>query len=131
MGWFTVGGLAGFAAGPLAVGALVGGLGLAATPLLAVPAVIAAAVAVVPQRRPGPAPAPHGPQADPGGGPDDWSRFGWLTGVVVVRSVVFYGLSAFLAVHLAVRFGFGPASRPRRSRCSPGRARRRRSPAAP
>jgi MFS transporter, FSR family, fosmidomycin resistance protein len=107
MGWFTVGGLAGFAAGPAAVGLVVGGLGLGATPLLAVPAVLAAAVALVPRRRPGPSCAGASP-AETGDGPDDWRRFGWLTGVVVVRSVVFYGLSAFLAVHLTVRFGFGP-----------------------
>jgi MFS transporter, FSR family, fosmidomycin resistance protein len=107
MGWFTVGGLAGFALGPAAVGLVVGGLGLAATPLLAVPAAVAAAVAVVPRRRPGPAAVPTDRAVV--GGRDDWRRFGWLTGVVVTRSVAFYGVSAFLAVHLTMRFGFGPA----------------------
>jgi len=113
MGWFTVGGLAGFAAGPAAVGVVVGGFGLAATPLLALPAVAAALVALVPRRRPGPvvAVAPAGGDGSPAAaeGRDDWRRFTWLAGVVVTRSVLFYGLSAFLAVHLASRFGFGPA----------------------
>ena len=107
MGWFTVGGLAGFAAGPAAVGLVVGSLGLTATPLLAVPAVAAAVVALLPRRRPGPGSVPAAPPAAQGR--DDWRRFGWLTGVVVTRSVAFYGLSAFLAVHLTARFGFGPA----------------------
>jgi FSR family fosmidomycin resistance protein-like MFS transporter len=109
MGWFTVGGLAGFAAGPAAVGLVVGGLGLAATPLLALPAVGAAVVALVPRRRPGPAVVADTTPSREVSGTDDWRRFGWLTGVVVTRSVLFYGLSAFLAVHLAIRFGFGPA----------------------
>ncbi|GAA4885527.1 MFS transporter [Actinomycetospora straminea] len=109
MGWFTVGGLAGFAVGPAAVGAVVGGLGLAATPLLALPAAAAALVGLLPRRRPGPA-TTSGASAPAvaGTGRDDWRRFGWLTGVVVTRSVAFYGLSAFLAVHLTMRFGFGP-----------------------
>jgi FSR family fosmidomycin resistance protein-like MFS transporter len=107
MGWFTVGGLAGFAAGPAAVGLVVGGLGLGATPLLAVPAVVAAAAGLVPRRRPGPVVHGHTP-GTAAEGRDDWWRFGWLTGVVVARSVAFYGLSAFLAVHLTARFGFGP-----------------------
>jgi FSR family fosmidomycin resistance protein-like MFS transporter len=107
MGWFTVGGLAGFAAGPAAVGLVVGGLGLAATPLLAVPAVAAAAIGLIPRRRPGPATSGSAP-ASAVDGRDDWWRFGWLTGVVVARSVAFYGLSAFLAVHLTVRFALGP-----------------------
>lgn len=108
MGWFTVGGLAGFAAGPAAVGAVVGGLGLAATPLLALPAAAAALVGLLPRRRPGPAATGGAGAPTAAAGHDDWRRFGWLTGVVVTRSVAFYGLSAFLAVHLTMRFGFGP-----------------------
>ncbi|MEJ2860352.1 MFS transporter [Actinomycetospora flava] len=107
MGWFTVGGLAGFALGPAAVGLVVGGLGLAATPLLALPAAAAALAGLLPRRRPGPASVPD--EVAAAAGRDDWRRFGWLTGVVVTRSVAFYGLSAFLAVHLTVRFGFGAA----------------------
>ncbi|GAA4938945.1 FSR family fosmidomycin resistance protein-like MFS transporter [Actinomycetospora succinea] len=106
MGWFTVGGLAGFAAGPAAVGLVVGGLGLAATPLLAVPAVVAAMLGLLPRRRPGPVTTSSEPPVLEGR--EDWRRFGWLTGVVVTRSIAFYGLSAFLAVHLTMRFGFGP-----------------------
>ncbi|MDD7917113.1 MFS transporter [Actinomycetospora callitridis] len=109
MGWFTVGGLAGFAAGPAAVGLVVGGLGLGATPLLALPAVGAAVVALVPRRRPGPVDPGRVPAASESArGRDDWPRFGWLTGVVVSRSVLFYGLSAFLAVHLTIRFDLSP-----------------------
>ncbi|GAA4791640.1 MFS transporter [Actinomycetospora chlora] len=107
MGWLTVGGLAGFAAGPAAVAVVVGGLGLPATPLLALPAVAAAVLGVLPRRRPGPA-VVAGAATVAAARRDDWPRFAWLTGVVVARSVAFYGLSAFLAVHLTVRFGFGP-----------------------
>lgn len=104
MGWFTFGGLAGFAAGPPLVGLLVGNLGLATTPVLALPALLAAAA--YPWTRAAPA-ADH-PGSTVHADDEDWPRFGWLTGVVVARSVVFYGLSAFLAVFVVQRFHSGP-----------------------
>jgi FSR family fosmidomycin resistance protein-like MFS transporter len=33
-------------------------------------------------------------------GQDNWRAFGWLTGVVVVRSVLFFGITTFLALYL-------------------------------
>ncbi len=116
MSWFSFGGLIGFAAGPALVGGVVAIAGLGATPLLALPALLLG----FPRRRaPDPPhlsalPRPAGPSqarhrerataADPETSTDtvieDWRRFGWLTGIVLTRSVLFYGLTAFLAVFL-------------------------------
>jgi FSR family fosmidomycin resistance protein-like MFS transporter len=51
MSWFSLGGNLGFAAGPLAVSAVLGPLGLHATPLLALPALLCAAVTASRLRR--------------------------------------------------------------------------------
>ncbi|MFC5060749.1 MFS transporter [Actinomycetospora atypica] len=104
MGWFTFGGLAGFAAGPPVTAVVLGGLGLGATPLLALPAVV---MAVVTATRRSPAPATStGPvltTAAPAG--EDRRRFVWLTTVIMTRSVLFYGVSAFLVLYLVGRLG--------------------------
>lgn len=117
MSWFSFGGLIGFAAGPALVGGVVAIAGLGATPLLALPAALLLGFS----RRRAPDPPhlsallrPAGPSqarhrerataADAETSTDtvieDWRRFGWLTGIVLTRSVLFYGLTAFLAVFL-------------------------------
>ena len=72
MGWFTFGGLAGFAAGPPVTAVVLGGLGLGATPLLALPALVMAAVTAT-RRAPAPPGSAGGPvpttAARPTGGP--------------------------------------------------------------
>ncbi len=98
MAVFSVGGNAGFAAGPLVAGLLTGALGLAGGPLLAIPAGLVAVVllgrlrgfraheAVAPRQAA--APAPDRPGA----------LVALLAGVTL-RGYVFFGLLAFVAVY--------------------------------
>ncbi|MDP9429876.1 MAG: MFS transporter [Actinomycetota bacterium] len=83
--------------------------GLAGTPLLALPALVMAAVMMALGRRARARPA-RTPAA--GGAPrraDDWRSFGWLTGLVVIRSVLYFGVSSLVALYVIDRFGL-PAS---------------------
>jgi FSR family fosmidomycin resistance protein-like MFS transporter len=110
MGWFSLGGNLGFAASPLLVTGVAAVGGLDASPLLVVPALLgavfsAAALRAVAARTPaggGGAPAPAGP--------DDWPSFLRLSGAVVCRSIVFVGLSAFVALYATQRTGGGEAA---------------------
>lgn len=108
MGWFSLGGNAGFATAPLLVAAVVASGGLGASPLLVVPAVVGAvlcAVALRALRTPGTAAAvPRGGDA---AGRDDWPSFLRLSGAVVCRSIVFVGLSAFIALYVRQRTSGG------------------------
>jgi FSR family fosmidomycin resistance protein-like MFS transporter len=124
MSWFSLGGNLGFAAGPLAVSAVLGPLGLHATPLLALPALLCAALtaprltrprATAPDLTRPPAMAPRQRHTDAtatGNGPlangsgtrgreaDDWAGFVRLTAVIVCRSVLTFGLGTFLALYV-------------------------------
>ncbi|WJV51601.1 MFS transporter [Streptomyces flavofungini] len=104
MGWFSLGGNVGFATAPLLVAAVVATGGLGASPLLVVPAVAGAALCVAALRAlraPGaPTVKGRGGNAD---GSDDWPSFLRLSGAVVCRSVVFVGLSAFIALYVRER----------------------------
>ncbi|GAA2925257.1 hypothetical protein GCM10020221_21520 [Streptomyces thioluteus] len=103
--WFSLGGNIGFAAAPLLVAAVVATGGLGASPLLAVPALVAAVLYVAVPRtdpRPGTAAAGH---AD--GREDDRASFARLTGAIMCRSVVFVGLSAFVSLYVRERVGGG------------------------
>lgn len=103
MSVFAVGGNAGIAVAPLVVAPILGATGLAGTPLLALPAVATALVLAVAWRSREPAPS-RGP-ATGDTGTDDWRAFGWLTVVVMCRSVAYFGISSFLALLLIHRFG--------------------------
>ncbi|MEJ3657743.1 MFS transporter [Actinomycetes bacterium KLBMP 9759] len=107
MSWFALGGNIGFAVGPAATTAVLLATGLGGTPLLAIPAVLTAAVLLVLQRRPVPAAAASSGPLD--AGPDRWRPFLWLTGAVVARSVLFFGLTTLVALHMRARFGVDPA----------------------
>jgi MFS transporter, FSR family, fosmidomycin resistance protein len=101
MGFFSVGGSAGFALGPLlATGAAVA-FGVRGTVLLAVPAVIMAAVlayqlGTLPRLGVAPPPAAA---AAAGGQREEWGHFSRLTIAVIARSVVFVGLNTFLPLY--------------------------------
>jgi MFS transporter, FSR family, fosmidomycin resistance protein len=109
MGWFALGGNVGFALGPILVTPVVRLGGLAATPLLVVPAVLGALLTLPVLRRIA-APAAGATPAAAREGDDDWRRFGWLTVVVVCRSMVIFGLGTFLAIWVAGRVGGGPVA---------------------
>ena len=103
MSWFAVGGNAGLALGPVVVTPVLLAYGVAGTPLLALPALVMAAVLLALGRR-----ARARPRAAAGGGrerDDDWRSFGWLTGLVVIRSVLYFGVSSLVALFVIDRFG--------------------------
>jgi len=106
MSWFALGGNIGFAVGPTATTAVLLAAGLGGTPLLAVPAVTAAAVLAFGRS------APRARSSAPAErvGTSRWRPFLWLTGAVIARSVVFFGASSLIALYLRQRFGADPAT---------------------
>ncbi|MFJ8389953.1 MFS transporter [Streptomyces sp. NPDC094438] len=109
MAWFSLGGNLGFAAAPLLVAGVVGAGGLRAAPLLVVPAALGSALCVLALRAirvPGPAPAGTARIS----GRDDRASFLKLCLVVVCRSLVFMGLSAFIALYARQRVTGGEAA---------------------
>ena len=105
MSWFAVGGNAGLALGPVVVTPVLLAYGVAGTPLLALPAPVMAVVLLALGRR---ARARPRPASAAGGAPtraDDWRSFGWLTGLVVIRSVLYFGVSSLIALYVIDRFG--------------------------
>ncbi|SCK41525.1 MFS transporter, FSR family, fosmidomycin resistance protein [Streptomyces sp. WMMB 714] len=110
MGWFSLGGNLGFAAAPLLVTAVVATGGLRASPLLVVPALAGAALCVAALRATGPASGTRSAGGSAGSeGTDDWPSFLRLTGAIVCRSIVFVGLSTFIALYVRQRTGGGEA----------------------
>lgn len=111
MSYFSVGGNVGFAVGPLAVLATVGIFGLSASPLLALPGLIAGAVLLLELRDPsaesrreaakhqGAAPHP----------PSRWGPFARLSGAAVARTVAFFALQAFVPLYLIEQHGTSKA----------------------
>jgi MFS transporter, FSR family, fosmidomycin resistance protein len=98
MSVFAVGGNAGFALGSLIATPVLLVVGLRGTVLLVLPAVVMVVILAMRLN-----PTLDGP--DRGGrsllptGDDDWPAFARLTAVVVVRAVVFFGLTSFLALY--------------------------------
>ncbi|MFF2536070.1 MFS transporter [Streptomyces cyaneofuscatus] len=110
MGWFSLGGNLGFALAPLLVAVVVGAGGLGLTPLLVVPALVGSLLTL---------PVLRGLErltsAAPEAGtapvvPDDVASFVRLALAVVCRSVVFIGLSTFIAFYVRQRTGGGAAA---------------------
>ncbi|WP_431909091.1 MFS transporter [Nonomuraea jabiensis] len=99
MSWFSLGGTLGFASAPVLVTPLLAGWGLGASPFLAAPAVLGA-VATLPAVRALAGGGRAARAAAPVSGRDDWPSFVRLTLVIVFRSVVYVGLSAFVALYM-------------------------------
>jgi FSR family fosmidomycin resistance protein-like MFS transporter len=109
MSVFALGGNVGYALGPVLVTPVLLIVGLRGTPILVLPVLVMAAVLVVRlgrtldgrsgQRRTSALPV----------GVDDWPAFGRLTAVVVVRSILFFGLTTFLALHFIRDLGASSA----------------------
>jgi FSR family fosmidomycin resistance protein-like MFS transporter len=99
MSFFSVGGNAGFALGPVVTTPLVLLFGLPGTLFLLVPAVIMAAVLLAEQPRL----LGFHPENEEGekeaadSGPEMWGPFVLMTGVVSVRSFAYFGLVSFIA----------------------------------
>ncbi|WP_449485065.1 MFS transporter [Streptomyces avidinii] len=108
MSWFALGGNIGFACAPLLVVAALALPGAAGWWLLALPATLGVFLNWPPssaRSQGGTSPAP----AAAGGPADDWRAFLQLSLVVVVRSVVFMGLSTFIALYVRERGGSASA----------------------
>lgn len=105
MSVFALGGNAGFALGSLITTPVLLLAGLRCTVLLAVPALVMAGLLFTRLHA-----VLHGPAGSPRParlqvGVDDWPGFLRLTAVVVVRSVLFFGLTSFLALYFINEFG--------------------------
>lgn len=98
MSVFAVGGNAGFALGSLIATPVLLVLGLRGTVLLVLPALVM--VAILATRLNSTLDGPAGARRSllPTG-EDDWPAFARLTAVVIVRAVVFFGLTSFLALY--------------------------------
>ena len=105
MSFFSVGGNAGFALGPVLVTPLALALGLDGTPLVALPpAVVALLIARELARLKGfrpPAPGAAGEDEEPAGPPeaDEWRPFGRLAGAIAARSIVYFGLMTLVPLY--------------------------------
>lgn len=105
MSVFVLGGNLGFALGPLLATPVllatgVDGVGVLALPVLAVAGVLALRLNRVLDGSPGRRRTVSAPR-----GVDDWTAFGWLTAVVITRSVLFFALVTFLALYLVDELG--------------------------
>jgi MFS transporter, FSR family, fosmidomycin resistance protein len=98
MSVFAVGGNAGFALGSLIATPVLLVVGLRGTVLLVLPAVVMAVILALRLNRTLDGPAGERRSLLPTGD-DDWPAFVRLTAVVVVRAVVFFGLTSFLALY--------------------------------
>ncbi|MBV8749952.1 MAG: MFS transporter [Candidatus Eremiobacteraeota bacterium] len=98
MRWFTVGGNLGFAFGPAFATAAISAWGLHGTLVAAVPVALIAGVVLLELRRlSGFIPAHV--KARRMAGVDDWGAFGKLSAFVVVRSMAYLGLVAFVPLY--------------------------------
>ncbi|WP_249123863.1 MFS transporter [Saccharopolyspora erythraea] len=105
MSWFSVGGNIGFALAPAIVAPLLSAGGLGATPWLLVPALLGAALTTAVLRSLARPVAAAGPAVR--SGRDDWPAFARLTAIVVLRSIVYIGLSAFVGLWVQQRVAGG------------------------
>ncbi len=111
MSFFSVGGNAGFALGPVVATPLVLAFGLPGTLFLALPAALMAAALFYEVPRmlrfaPGEA-GGGGEELTPA--PEHWGPFSRMIGVVAVRSFVYFGLVAFVASYYERVLGTSPA----------------------
>jgi MFS transporter, FSR family, fosmidomycin resistance protein len=111
MSFFSVGGNAGFALGPALATPLVLAFGLPGTLFLALPAAVMAAVIFSEMPRM----LGFCPEEDENGGvepaeaPEQWGPFARMVGIVTVRSIVYFGLVAFVASYYGRVLGTSPA----------------------
>ncbi|MFD7704194.1 MFS transporter [Streptomyces caelestis] len=109
MAWFSLGGNIGFALAPLMVSTVISPWGLRATPLLVLPALAGTALCVPVLRMLGRRQA-AGAADRTATGDDDVKSFVKLSLAVVLRSIVFVGLSTFIALHAQQRLDGGPVA---------------------
>jgi MFS transporter, FSR family, fosmidomycin resistance protein len=99
MSVFALGGNIGFALGSLVATPLLLATGLGGTVILVIPALVMATILIVKLRTVLDGPVSSTRRVPTIDGVDDWPAFLRLTAVVVVRSIVFFGLTSFLALY--------------------------------
>jgi MFS transporter, FSR family, fosmidomycin resistance protein len=102
MSVFAVGGQTGIALGPIMAAVVVSAWGLSGTAFLAIPFLLMAAFLAFQLTGTGGGPAgAKGPAAAQEGEKkiDLWIPFAVLTGVVIIRSIIFYGLNTFIPLY--------------------------------
>ena len=113
MSFFSLGGNAGFALGPLLMTPAVLAFGLHGTVLALIPLWLAAGLLVRELgrlREHAPAPVARVNGRKPSLGQDEWGPFARLSSVVGLRSAVFFGLQAFVPIYFAVELGTSEAA---------------------
>jgi FSR family fosmidomycin resistance protein-like MFS transporter len=105
MSLFSVGGNAGFAAGPVLTTALLAWMGLRGSLLLVIPSAVMAPVLFLKFRHDRGGPRKHPVSTVPQARSDAWGPFSVLTVSIVFRSIVFYGLNTFLPLYWIGFFG--------------------------
>lgn len=99
MRWFSVGGNLGFAIGPAFATAAIALYGIHGTFLAVIPvAVVATLILLDAPRMRAFANKPAG-RTGAAAAPDDWPAFLWLSAFVIVRSMVYIGLVAFIPLY--------------------------------
>ena len=111
MSFFSVGGNAGFALGPVLATPLVLLFGLPGTLFLVIPAALMAAVLFVemPRMRGFQPVVEDKGDEEPVSAPEHWGPFARMIGVVTVRSFVYFGLVTFVATYYAQVLQTSPA----------------------
>ncbi|MGB3634605.1 MAG: MFS transporter [Rubrobacteraceae bacterium] len=111
MSFFSVGGNAGFALGPVLTTPLVLLFGLPGTLFLVVPAALMAAVLFVemPRMRGFQPIVAESEDEQPATMPEHWGPFARMIGVVTIRSFVYFGLVTFVATYYAQVLGTSTA----------------------
>ena len=111
MSFFSVGGNIGYAVGPLLVlGALAVLPGTSGTILLAIPAVVTGVVVLGVLLRSRRTAVARPRAATPPRSADDVRSFLGLTSLVMLRSIVYFGLTALVALYVATQLGGGKAA---------------------
>lgn len=109
MSLFALGGNAGFALGSLLTTPVLLWLGLGGTVVLAIPAFVMVWILVTCLTRIIEQPSRTGSANPLPEGSDDWPAFLTLTAVVIMRSVMFFGVTSFIALYVIDRFGASKA----------------------
>jgi FSR family fosmidomycin resistance protein-like MFS transporter len=105
MSVFAVGGNAGYALGPILATPVLVAFGLRGTVLLILPAAVMAVVLLTRLTSTLDGTPEHRRTRTLPTGEDDWRAFSWLTGIVVSRSILFFGITTFVALYFAHSLG--------------------------
>jgi len=109
MGWFALGGIIGLALGPAIATPLLLAFGLRGTPLLMIPAAVMATILLRMHRSTSrdrlATTIRTIPDASPSHQADDWRAFRWLSAIVILRSIMYYGITTLIALYIIEELG--------------------------